>query len=215
MFGLAGVTGDAVEVMLSSSDIDTYLRIREFSGKTLWNDDCDLGDSNSALMYYFSRDGSIEIDVASFQTHEDGSFELRVEHADIGGTIVEVAGGREIRSGTKITATMSDAVETDLTVAGPRGIQQRFTVYAEENHRIRLSLGSDFFDAFLYLTTPSGEEFKNDDGVMGTDSQIMSELPVTGTYTAEVRGYLPEATGPYNVTVMEQAGGGGVAGCGF
>ena len=57
------------------------------------------------------------------------------------------------------------------------------------------------FDTVLALYDPNGDLLAEDDdsGVMAS-SRIVLELPVTGTYTVEVRGF-GLSTGDYGLTV--------------
>ena len=69
--------------------------------------------------------------------------------------------------------------------------------------RIRVSLNSDAFDAYLYLLDASGAELaRNDDVEMGTDSAL-TLVGDGGEYLIDVSSFGGGSTGPYTLVVEE------------
>jgi hypothetical protein len=201
VFGLSGAAGDAVEIVLTSSDMDAYLLVREFSGETWHNDDRASGDSDSALRYFFNTEGIVEIEASSYMASIPGSYELRVESVDVGAPIEEVVDGQVIASETKINAVISTAIESEIPFFGISGYLHRYVVHAEKDHRFRLSMSSDFFDTFVHVTAPSGDVFANDDGPFGgTDSLVEFVAPESGAYDVVATSFGGRRTGPYTIS---------------
>lgn len=196
LYSLYGEPGEIIEVELSSNDFDTYLILREPGGHTVQNDDYGPA-TDSRLVYVFNSDAPVEIEVTSFGGGV-GSYQLSVTEFAVEGEIEEVVPGRLITSGEEVTALLNRELEG---LGGDIG--QLFTIRAEANNRIILSLSSDFFDTYLYLVSPSGEEYSNDDGLTGTNSLLDVIAPESGTYEVLVTSYSGTSTGLYTISYRE------------
>ena len=200
LYTFSGEAGDMVVVELSSSDFDTYVMLREPSGFTVQNDDREPGITDSRLLYTFDTDATVEIEVSAFGSEGAGRYQLSVTEFVLEGEIDEVVDGQEIRSGEEVTALMSGDDDPDMMV------DQRFTVQALANHRMIVEMSSDFFDTYLTIIGPSGQEYANDDGFTGsTDSLLDIVAPETGTYEVYASSFSGNGTGLY--TISYEAGG--------
>jgi hypothetical protein len=192
VYSLSGRAGDMIVVEASSGDFDTYLMLREPSGFTVQNDDREPGITDSRLMYTFSRDEAVEIEVSAFWAEESGRYMLTVTDFVLEDDVEEVADGRLLDDGEEVTALMTG--------------EQRFTIRALANHRIILELSSDFFDTYLTLVAPSGQEYANDDGFAGSTNSLLDVVaPETGTYDVYATSFSGSGTGLYAVSY--RAGG--------
>ena len=82
-----------------------------------------------------------------------------------------------------------------------------YTFSGSQGQKIAVSMASNSFDTFLYLTGPNGFQLENDDGGDGINSRIPNEdgflaLPITGTYTIWATSYDPDSTGAYLLQLM-------------
>ncbi|MFP4431502.1 MAG: PPC domain-containing protein [Spirochaetota bacterium] len=192
VYSLYGRTGDMIVVEASSNDFDTYLMLREPSGFTVQNDDREPGITDSRLMYTFSRDEAVEIEVSAFGAEESGRYTLTVTEFVLDDNVEEVVDGRPLEDGEEVMALMTG--------------EQRFTIRALANHRIVLEMSSDFFDTYLTVIGPSGQEYTNDDGFAGSTNSLLDVVaPETGTYDVYAGSFSGNGTGLYSVSY--QAGG--------
>ena len=126
------------------------------------------------------------------------------------------------REGKAITGYLDAADVTRLQDVFPRlvmnapadgtllgdGLGGRWVFNGTEGQRVRVEAGSNAFDTELELVSPTGDVIaQNDDGGIGTDSQLAMLLPDSGRYEVWVTAYDDGDSGPYTVTVSD---GGGV-----
>jgi hypothetical protein len=198
VYSLFGRTGDMVVVEVTSGDFDSYLTLREASGFTVQNDDREPGITDSRLMYTFSRDEAVEIEVSAFGAEESGRYMLSVTEFVLEDDVEEVVDGRLLADGEEVTALLS--------VAASSTPEQRFTIRALANHRIVLEMSSDFFDTYVTVIGPSGQEYVNDDGISGSTNSLLDVVaPETGTYEVYATSFSGSGTGLY--TISYRAGG--------
>lgn len=146
----------------------------------------------------------------------------------VGAVVVLVAGcggtGREGqgKSGGSKSALLSDApagpeiprlvvgtpARGALAASDPtledRSHFDRWLVQGRQGDRLRITLRSTAFDAYLIITTGDGDgEFlaEDDDGGGGTDAQLTFELPADGSYHVLANSYGGGEVGDYTLTV--------------
>lgn len=98
------------------------------------------------------------------------------------------------------TVLVMESQET-LLVGRPRGVTEFQGV---EGQVVSVQADSDDFDTILRLLSPTGEEIaRDDDSGGGTDSSVLTMLPVDGLYRIEVEPYGGSSSGTYAVRVAE------------
>lgn len=176
-----------VAVRLNSSDFDPTLRIgrleRSAFDQLAENDDGDDG-LNSYLVFTAPTRGDYVIRATSFDGEGRGDFTLSL--AD-GPPPAQV---RTLMLGQSQEGSLGDA--SGSNEAGQRADPYRFA--GREGQRVRLTLTSSDFDAYLELfrETATGRESlaTDDDGLgQGTDSRLIHVLPADGTYVVEARAF--------------------------
>jgi len=163
IYSFQGFPGQAVEVDLSSFEMDTILTIEDPDGAYLNNDD--YGNAtDSHLLYIFGDSGMATISVSSYGSR--GEYTLSVRESNVRFEVL--ADGFQLEDGDVISGQI-----------GPRspeldGISyQRFTFYAEQEERIETTLESDSFDSFLRLVDQRGFEWTDDDSAGNLDSRLI------------------------------------------
>jgi hypothetical protein len=162
VYSVQGYPGQAIDVNLSSFDIDPTLTIEDSDGNSVYNDDYD-GSTDSYLLYVFGDPGMATITVGSYGG--DGEYTLSVQESNV--QFETLTDGYRLENG--------DQIAGNLTSQSPQldGVySQRFTFYAEENERVEITLESDSFDSFLRLVDPRGVEYTDDDSAGNLNSRI-------------------------------------------
>ena len=166
-------------VRLETAGFDTVLFLYDPDGGLVALDDDSGPGMGSAIVYEVETSGPHVIQVQGFWV-DGGTYTLTVELAE----------NRE-----------RGAVEPGQTVSGTirAGDRERWTLEGEAGQTVTLETAG--FDTTLALYDPNGDLLAEDDdsGVMG-GSRIVLELPATGTYVVEVRGF-GLSTGDYELTV--------------
>ncbi len=172
VYSVQGFPGQAVEVDLSSFEIDTILTIDDSDGANLYNDD--YGNStDSHLLYAFGDSGMATITISSYGGL--GEYTLSVRESNV--QIEVLSDGYRLEDG--------DAVTGQLGQRSPQldGVfYQRFTFQAERDERVEITLESDSFDSFLRLVDPGGLEWSDDDSAGNLNSRLIFTAERSGTH---------------------------------
>lgn len=214
-YTLRGRRGQQLDVRLNSSAFDPYLMI-EGPGLSEANDDDPDGGRDSRLLVTLPQDGDYRISATSYAAGEAGAYRLVVAAAD-GRTAtarprqdsyVEGGGQRQnVRGGAiSIGDTVSGSLQPGDQQLSTGEYVDTFTFRGQRGQRVAAELTSSAFDAYLMLTTPSGEQLDNDDGENGTDSRLETVLTEDGDYQVRVTSFSPGETGSYRFSVTPSQG---------
>jgi len=201
-YRLPASRGSVLEVLLRSSEVDTYLEVRLPDGRRVFNDDFDGLDAG--VVETVPVDGIVEIVAAPIVSLQEGRYELTVH-------VREPLGGVP-RSGEDTPPPVPEVLETVLLRPGrlewgdARGYDGKFVdtiVYeATGGESVVIDLTSDDFDALLFVASPEGIiQGDDDDGGEGTNARLRLTFPEDGRYEIRVTSYA-EATGAYVLTVF-------------
>ncbi|CAN5354907.1 hypothetical protein BH10PSE1_BH10PSE1_18600 [soil metagenome] len=220
-FTLRGRRGQQLDLRLASSEFDPYLQITGPGGFSAYNDDdADREDSrDSRLIVTLPADGAYEIAATSYEAGESGRYRLSV--ADGAGYRPAPSNnppsrpgpqgpGRDTGQASGGTMRIGDTVGGALR-AGDETLDSgeyvdSYTFQGHRGQRVAAELTSSAFDAYILLTTPSGEQIENDDGTDGTNSRLDTALSEDGEYTVAVTSYAAGETGSYRFSVMPSQG---------
>lgn len=201
-----GRRGEQLDIRLTSTAFDPYVAISGPDGFSDFNDDdADAGSRDSRLRVTLPHDGEYTIAATSYEPGESGAYRLAVladDSAPGARPPAEVASGHPSSGGALAigeTVAGSLAAGDETLDSGEYVDTWRFT--GRRGERVSVELTSSAFDAYTMLTTPSGEQFDNDDGDDGTDSRQQLVLPEDGEYEVRVTSYRPGETGSYRFTV--------------
>ena len=216
-YTLRGRRGQQLDLRLTSSAFDPYLTI-EGPGLAEANDDDPDGDGgrDSRLLVTLPQDGEYRVSATSYEPGEAGAYRLAALAADGRApqgrprqdSYVEDRGQRqEVRGGNiSIGATVGGALQSGDEQLDSGEYVDTFTFAGRRGQRIAAELTSSAFDAYLILTTPSGEQIDNDDGEDGTNSRLDTVLQEDGEYSVGVTSFAAGETGSYRFSVTPSQG---------
>jgi len=176
--------GDRLVVTLSSEDFDAYLLLEAPDGTELENDD--YGENNDArLDVLVESRGEWRVKVTSYEEGEEGEYRLVIN-----------------RERLQLLETHSGALEAGDPVSIKGEHYDTYTLRAQANQRILVSMHSEEFDSFLAVKPPQGATEVNDDYLSETESRIDTIAGSPGVYQIYATSYLSGETGSYTLRVF-------------
>jgi len=169
---LNGIPGETVVIDLESDEFDTYLFVTG-PGIADYDTDDDGGNgSDSQLTLNFTSSGEYLIIASAFSSSGSGAYTLTVTPQETG-SVQEIEIG-EIRSG--VLASNSPNMHDGR-------IGQRWEFYGEAGQTVSITMRSEEFDTYLYLSGPGlSERLEDDDGAGSLDSRIDFTVPQSGIF---------------------------------
>jgi hypothetical protein len=211
IFTLNGSQGQQLDLSLTSREFDPYLQIDGPNDFTAYNDDDpEQADSrDSRLVVTLPTDGVYRIMATSYEPGESGLYQLSVR--DGAGyqpppSPGNSAGGDPQETVIAIGDTVDGLLQSGDDTLESGEYVDNFRFQAERGQRVAVELTSSAFDAYIMLTSPSGEQIDNDDGEDGTNSQLNTVLAESGEYSVAVTSYSPGETGSYRLSVAPSLG---------
>ncbi len=201
-FRFRGEEGQRIQIVMRSGDFDTYVEIGSAEGDftPLAYDDDGLGEGlNSRLNFTVPETGDYIVRAQPLGGSARGLYAL--ELTDRGPA--PVAGS--IMIGATVRGNLTEA---DSMAAGDTSYYDDYRFQVAEGDRLRLTMVSNEFDAFLALGEGLAEDFvliaSDDDSLSDTNSLIEHEFDEAGWYTLRANSYAPNATGAYVITIERQ-----------
>jgi hypothetical protein len=201
-YRFSGQEGQRVQVTMRSGDFDAYLEVASAEGEfvPLAYDDDGLGEGlNSRLNFTIPSTGDYVVRAQPLGGSARGLYAL--ELTDRGPA--PVAGS--ILIGATVRGSLTEA---DSMAAGDSSYYDDYRFEVAEGDRLRLTMVSNAFDAFLALGEGLAEDFmlidSDDDSLSDTNSLIEHEFDEGGWYTLRANSYAPNATGAYVITIERQ-----------
>ncbi|MGH7720086.1 MAG: PPC domain-containing protein [Gemmatimonadaceae bacterium] len=204
--------GDALRITMKSSAFDAFLAIGRMTNgefQQLESDDDGGGDTDARLEFTIPSDGEYVIRANSLSDNETGAYTLALEQ----GGAASGGGGASPSSGGATPAVtpvrIGHTVSGDLSASDPKlDDDSHYDLYSYQGRageRIRITLRSGDFDAFLALGRMSAGRFdsveSDDDGGGGRDSQLELTLPADGEYLIRANTLSGRETGRYTLRV--------------
>lgn len=216
-YTVRGRQGQQLDLRLTGNGFDPYVAIEGPGGLSEFNDDDSEGDGlNSRLFVTLPTDGEYRITATSYEAGEAGDYRLSVNPAtgrEQAGrpqqdSYVENDRGRQdVAGGTiRVGDTVGGALQSGDDQLDSGEYVDTFTFRGTRGQRVAAELTSSAFDAYVMLTTPSGEQLENDDGEDGTNSRLDTVLSEDGEYTVAVTSYEAGETGSYRFSVTPSMG---------
>jgi hypothetical protein len=194
---LQGRAGERVSIVMESEDFDTYLYLIGPGLDGVVTDDDGAGNLDAKIDVTLPTGGPFTVVAAGLSSGAQGAYTLRVEPPFDPNTLPTA--GRAIDLGQTVTGSLAsdDPVVTDAR----RG--QAWAFEGVSGQRVTIHLSADY-DAYLYLVGPGiAEPIEDDDGGGGTNSQIETTLPGTGTFRV-IASSFSSGTGAYTLSVRPQ-----------
>lgn len=183
------VQGQEVTFELSSTEFDTYLVVTGPNNETYFNDDAaeNVDGYVSRLTLPIGQTGTYLVGVTSYQAGETGNFQVGV-----------------IKSDGVYDETVQGALSTSDRKYQSGQYYDAYQYRIEKGQKVSIVLSTIAFDAFLIITSPSGEEISNDDyenqfGLARVDF-VAKE---TGDYTIYATSYEASETGNYQLSISD------------
>jgi hypothetical protein len=192
--------GERVRIAVRSGAFDAYVKVTKVgpNGEEEVASDDDSGGGTDAQVT-FTANGDHRIYARPLDASSTGAF-------TIGLTVMPVVKitSRPIALGQTVSGTIESAdPETD----GGQYFHQ-YAVTAQPGERIRITLRSSTFDAYLTWGRLVGNALEgtttDDDSAGGTDSQLDVIVPREGTYVIRVHSLGARETGAYQLSVDRQ-----------
>ncbi|WP_296819727.1 PPC domain-containing protein [Brevundimonas sp.] len=198
-YAFTGQRGQRIRVEMRSGDFDSFLLLGhhgDYGLSAIAEDDDGLGEgTDSRITFTLPEDGEYEFWATSYAVAEGGAYEVRL--IDLGpapapGSLV-------------VGSTIRGELSADDPQDEYGAYFDAFRFTTAEGERIRITLTSNEFDAFLYLGRMVDGEFEgewsDDDGLSDLNSLLDFTAPSAGEYVLRVRSYGPGETGEYVLTV--------------
>ncbi|MBN1476554.1 hypothetical protein JXA47_07370 [Candidatus Sumerlaeota bacterium] len=199
-YSFLGEAGQAVEVIMESQLVDTYLIVRRPNGEQQENDDYQMSTSISRVHMTFAETGYHDIIATTFFAGESGSYSLTVSAAE---PLRNTHGG-PIRVGQSVEGVLAagDPTMTDGEYC------DEYELEVQSGQQIQIRLTSGDFDTYLVYLDPSGIQQDNDDMDFDLNSGLDVTVGASGTARIGVTSYRPGAIGSYTLRVDGESLGG-------
>lgn len=201
LWRFTGRAGQRVQVVMKSTAFDSYMAVGRMQGgemEVLGSDDDGAGGNDARVRVVLPANGEYLIRANSLTGGETGAYTLT-----LGETPAAPPAPRPqaVRAGQTVSGTLS---RTDAQ-ASDESYYDAWVYEARAGERLRITLRSKDFDAFLALGKGLGESFEStetdDDGAGGTDAQLEVTLTRAGTYVIRANTLSANETGAYTLTV--------------
>ncbi|MEQ1856813.1 MAG: DUF4344 domain-containing metallopeptidase [Longimicrobiales bacterium] len=212
VFAYQGRAGEQVLVTMRSGDFDAYLAVGRLVGgsfeSTETNDDGG-GGTDSQILATLPADGVLAIRANSLRAGQTGAFTVSVASASAGRTTTPPnvpAGTRVVSAGQSVSGALraSDPMMADSS------FYNDYVYSGAPGDRVRVTLTSGEFDAFLQWGRVQGDRFTSDahddDGAGGTNAAVEAVVDGTGTYAIRVNSFGAGETGAYTLAVERLTG---------
>ena len=181
-----------LEVAMSSTAVDSYLRVLNSNLETVRSDDDSGGGTNARIAISLAA-GAYFLEASTYDGGESGAYTLALLAVVAPPPLVPIEVGTAASGSiTSLSGRATGCPECFANV-------HEFTVRSSE--ALVIALNSAAFDAFLRVLDSNGTVVASDDDSGGdTNSQILQNF-APGTYRVEVTSYYEGETGPYNLSI--------------
>lgn len=195
-WALAGHAGASVTLVLEADDFDAYLYVVGPGLESPLEDDDGAGGLNARLDVTFPETGTYKVVASARGSGGTGGFRLTAGESQVIGDLGTLDPERR-------RVTLGDTVTGTLGATGARYDDKPVQAWAfagQAGQQVTITLESDEFDAYLYMTGPGlSSPLSDDDGAGGYNAQLTVTLPETGTYLIVASAF--SGAGPYRLLV--------------
>ncbi|HEX8358549.1 MAG TPA: PPC domain-containing protein [Longimicrobium sp.] len=201
LWRFTGRAGQRVEAVMRSTAFDSYMAVARMKGgelEVLGSDDDGAGGNDARVRVTLPADGEYLVRANSLTEGETGAYTLTLGMAP---AAPPAPRPQAVRAGQTVSGSLA---ESDPK-AGDESYYDAWVYEGRAGERLRITLRSTAFDAFLSVGQGLGEAFDDietdDDGAGGTDAQVEITLPRAGSYVIRANTLTAGETGPYTLTV--------------
>jgi hypothetical protein len=192
--------GESLRITLRSEAFDAFLYFGQPAGpdceQACRADDDGAGGTDSRINAMIVTDGDYQIAVNTLSGGVTGDYTLSVESRT-----VPLRPARRIDVGDTATGELTD----EHPAFDDGSYYEVYHIRAAAGDRLRITLRSDDFDAFLYFGEVGDLSCEHcitdDDGADGTDSVIDTSVEQAGDYMIIVSSFSGDEVGRYTLTV--------------
>jgi uncharacterized protein (TIGR03437 family) len=195
-YGFTLSSAQTVQIDLTSTAFDAYLRVLDANGVVVAADDDSGGGSNSRIRRSFAA-GTYRIEASSYSTGATGAFTLVVQVVSV--TVAQIAVGQTVNG------TLSATSGRSAGCAGCYADLYQFTVSSAQP--LIIGLNSTAFDAYLRVLDAGGATVATDDDSGGGTNARISRTFAAGTYRVEATSYSSAKAGAYTLSVATPPSG--------
>lgn len=178
--------GQVVRVRMEGEDaLDTYLIVRSPSGTEWVNDDFEWMLNISQVDLVAPEAGTWTAWASAYSSHGEGSYTLDIRLGPIA-EVTTIEGRLDPRDAQSIKGEYYDTIAIEAPASGTFSVEL-------------ISYG---FDGFLRVTSPSGQQWRNDDAGSTSVSRVENLRGMPGEWTVDVTSYSPEEVGAYDLHVI-------------
>lgn len=200
-FSFTGRRGERIEVEMRSAAFDSHLSVGRLDGtelNILKSDDDGAGGSDARVRLTLPEDGEYTIRANSLNGGESGAYTIALRPAP---PVPPTPRPQAIRAGQTVSGQLSD----NDAQADDDSFYDAYVYEGRAGERLRITMRSPDFDAFLAVGQGTGESFeiidRDDDGGEGTDAMLEITLPRAGTYVIRANTLSSGETGTYTLVV--------------
>ena len=202
VYRFTGTAGQRIGVSQHSEDFDSYLELGSMSNgefESEYGDDDSGGGLDSRIIVTLSRSGDFLVRANSLSPGETGAYTIVVEE-------LPPPGPPSVRS-LEMGQTQHGRLEPSDAVLDDGSHYDVYTFAGSAGQRVRITLRSGDFDAFLAFGPWQDGELRltdtDDDSGGGLDSELVVTLPSTGEYAFRANSLNAGELGGYTVSVEE------------
>lgn len=188
--------GRVIEVIVPSTDFDSYVRAVLPGNFEVENDDFD--GLNAGFVTVVPNTGTMELAVSAVYGDGEGAYTVRV---------TEMPDPREISVGQLIRDVIGGTGGAAKLVPGAGEVRRAhyYRLRGRRGDRVIIEMRSSDFDSFLEISDVSGFRNTNDDGGGGLNSRLAYDFTVDGYALITARGVGDNVTGAYELQVSAAA----------
>ncbi len=212
IYEFRGQPGQQVMITMRSTDFDTYLQAGRIVGDNFEadaSDDDSGGGTDSQVLVSVPSNGSLGILANALSAGGQGAFSITLE--GLSGSGNPVAGNSTASGVPSISAgnSVSGSLDSSDPILADSSFYDQFAYAGNPGDRIRITLSSGDFDAYLGWGRLDGGSFSgevyDDDSAGGTNAQLDVTVDGTGVFGIIANTYTAGQSGSYSLTVERLA----------
>ena len=209
---IEGQAGESVTFDLIAEDFDPFLYVTGPGLEETLSDDDSGGACFARITFTYLENGTFRVVASSNSARATGTYLLRVSEMPgptagyaCGGMNPEIllglpTEGRTLSFGEIYFGSLSSTSPT----IGENKKAQAWSLEGRAGEAVSVTLASDDFDSYLYLTGPGLDDvLTDDDGAGDLNSLLTVSFPENATYTVVASSLGGGATGSYTIRVDE------------
>jgi hypothetical protein len=181
----------SLDLVLTSSDFDAFLRLTNAAGQAIAADNDGGGGTNARIVRSLAA-GTYRVEATSFKPGVSGAYELRVDSATV--TVNRITPGEVVNGQLSTNSPRSSVC--------PACYADVYEFTITSTRFLSFSLSSTVLDAYLQIFNEQGSVVASDDDSGGGRDALIAANFAPGTYRLEASTFLQNATGSYRLEML-------------